>query len=303
VNEKLRQAALQSYEKDASENDVARLEFFREVWKIQSEQSELIAAECGYEAPPSEEAEKMYWAAEPFFLRYPVVIKQEDFARVLKQMAQHLSENAGFEELVVKALDNFDWDEFAQKADLELAGSGPPAFVNDCLERIDDLEVPVDLPATIFASVPTLALRAFLEKPAEQAMDGLKLGDERMHSDSPTCCPACGSKPSLSLVGEGSALQGSGRTLFCTTCGTEWDFERIRCARCGSKDQTKLNYFNIEGDEAHRLQTCSDCGDYLRMVYQGSSKNPICPDVEDVVMARLDMVANDDRFKPQMDES
>ena len=303
MTEKLMNAALQSYEKNASENDIARLEFFRGIWKIQQDHSELIAAKCSYEAPCAEEAEKMYWDFEPFFSRFAVTIEKESFAQVLQDIAKQLCDHAGLDTLAQKALDEYNWNIFADKVDLKLAGRDPSAFINDCLEHLDDLNVPTDLPATIFAMVPMLALRSFLQKPARMIMDSLNLSEGQMSKEKPQYCPACGSEAALSIVGEGSTQQGGGRTLFCTSCGTEWAFDRIRCARCGSKDQTKLNYFNIEGDSAHRLQNCQNCGDYLRVVYQQESKNPICPDVEDVVMARLDMVANDDRFKTQMDAS
>ncbi|WP_371298187.1 formate dehydrogenase accessory protein FdhE [Paraeggerthella sp.] len=73
--------------------------------------------------------------------------------------------------------------------------------------------------------------------------------------------------------------------------GTAWDFERVRCARCGTQNQAHLHYFNVEGDDAHRIATCDECGGYVRTVYQEDVLAPFSFEVEDVVMARLDLIA------------
>ncbi|WP_418245429.1 hypothetical protein [Ellagibacter isourolithinifaciens] len=59
----------------------------------------------------------------------------------------------------------------------------------------------------------------------------------------------------------------------------------------------KVGYFNIEGDEGHRIGTCDECGSYIRTRFAGEGDNaPYSPEVEDVVMARLDAVAMDPSF-------
>ena len=75
------------------------------------------------------------------------------------------------------------------------------------------------------------------------------------------------------------------------------EFDRIRCPRCGTRNQGNLHYFNIEGDEGHRIGTCDECGSYIRTRFAGEGDNaPYSPEVEDVVMARLDAVAMDPSF-------
>ena len=62
--------------------------------------------------------------------------------------------------------------------------------------------------------------------------------------------------------------------------------------RCSTRNQGNLHYFNIEGDEGHRIGTCDECGSYIRTRFAGEGDNaPYSPEVEDVVMARLDAVA------------
>lgn len=107
----------------------------------------------------------------------------------------------------------------------------------------------------------------------------------------------CGTPASAAFVGETDAVDGRGRLLYCSTCGTQWAFDRIRCACCGTQSQTKLHYFHVEGDDAHRLQNCEECGDYMRTVFQDSLKVPLSMEVEDIVMANLDAIALDSRFR------
>lgn len=67
--------------------------------------------------------------------------------------------------------------------------------------------------------------------------------------------------------------------------------------RCGMRNQGNLHYFNIEGDGGHRIGTCDECGNYIRTRFAGEGDNaPYSPEVEDVVMARLDAVAMDPSF-------
>ena len=58
-----------------------------------------------------------------------------------------------------------------------------------------------------------------------------------------------------------------------------------------------MGYFNIEGDEGHRIGTGDECGSSIRTRFAGAGDNaPYSPEVEDVVMARLDAVAMDPSF-------
>ena len=144
----------------------------------------------------------------------------------------------------------------------------------------------------LFAS---LALRWQLEGPAEAVARARKKAkvfyDHQMH------CPACGGDAALARVGEGGSGDGRNKTLWCAQCGTSWEFDRIRCPRCGTRNQGNLHYFNIEGDEGHRIGTCDECGSYIRTRFAGEGDNaPYSPEVEDVVMARLDAVAMDPSF-------
>lgn len=145
--------------------------------------------------------------------------------------------------------------------------------------------------APLAALLASLALRAQLEKPAASLVGACK--KEGVELSSSLVCPVCGTAPMMAHVGAASASAEHGRVLVCGQCGTAWDFERVRCARCGQRDQTKLHFFNVEGDDAHRIATCDECGGYIRTLYSESALALCSYEVEDVLMARLDAIALD----------
>ena len=294
---KLVHEAVEAYANDAEAADRARLEFFEGLFAIQQEQADLVAAECGYEAPAAEDAGAWYWEGEAALAHAPISIDAASFSGFAAKVAAYMAEHAGFAEQAAAALAAYDWEAFCQKADLSLAGRDPMAFLEDFLVRIDEFDVPAELPANVAALVVRAALRPYLQVAQEAVMAAL--GDEvsRRAGDAPVACPVCGTPAGASIVHDGGAQGASGREQFCSSCGCQWPYERIRCGVCGQKNQGHLHYFHIEGDSAHRLQKCDDCGQYERVVFQSDIKTAPCMDVEDVVMARLDHVALDPRFR------
>lgn len=101
----------------------------------------------------------------------------------------------------------------------------------------------------------------------------------------------CGAPATAARVGATKKNDGRAKTLWCAQCGSTWAFERVRCARCGTRNQGHLHYFNVEGDDPHRIAICDECGGYMRTVFQDDVLAPFSFDVEDVVMARLDSIA------------
>jgi FdhE protein len=128
-------------------------------------------------------------------------------------------------------------------------------------------------------------------------MDSLDLVEGNKTHNKPVMCPSCGAYASAAYVGPTPSDNGNGRMLYCASCGTQWEYERLRCAHCGLQSPEKLNYFHVEGDDVHRLQMCSECGYYLRTVFLENLKVPFSFEVEDVILARLDKVAHDSRFQ------
>lgn len=147
------------------------------------------------------------------------------------------------------------------------------------------------------SALPTLAvicacaLRAHLLLPAKNAAQDYTNSADKS-ADSPLACPVCGYSETLSWVGEFTAHHGNERVKYCPLCASQWAFERIRCGRCGTKNQGHFHYTNEEHDNSHRILICDECHSYERVVFQEHLQSPAFSiEVEDVVMAPLDALA------------
>lgn len=289
--------ALAAYAPLGGEADRSRLEFFAGLYRLQDGWSARLAAHSGYEAPAADELEAWYWAHEPAFAHLPVAIDAPLFAQTLADVASYLSDNAGLDDAVAAGLKALDWEAFTSQVDLSVAGCDPAAFIETCLSNVSSLGIAADVPATLFGMTLSCALRAWLQRPAEAVMAAAPRNRE--NHDCPLDCPVCGTPPAASFVGESAGTDGKGRMQYCAACGAKWPYERIRCGVCGDFNQRHLHYFNLEGDNAHRIQSCDSCGQYQRVVFQEDIPGPLCMEVEDVVMAKLDRVALDPRFRKE----
>src|SRR5262249_45021716 len=78
----------------------------------------------------------------------------------------------------------------------------------------------------------------------------------------PGYCPTCGSWP---LLGEFRGLEQT-RWLRCGLCASEWEFARLQCPFCGTRDHRALGYLHVEGEETKcRAATCEECRGYVKM--------------------------------------
>lgn len=287
MNLKRIDAAIAAYKTKSEDADAARLAFFREVWGVQDSVAAEAAA-LSYEAPAAEDLLAWYAASEPVLAHAPVSIDPETLADAIERTAACLLDSGGFPATVQEAFARTKWDRMVAASDVARAGSDPAAYVESFGELLRDDGMDED-PARVGALAASLALRALLGGPAAQVGSALrKAGAAEPH---PMRCPVCGGAATVARVGDVQAVQGRGKELWCGQCGTAWDFERVRCARCGTQNQAHLHYFNVEGDDAHRIATCDECGGYVRTVYQEDVLAPFSFEVEDVVMARLDLIA------------
>ncbi len=100
-------------------------------------------------------------------------------------------------------------------------------------------------------------------------------------------CPICGSEPILSLLKGQHGL----RHLLCSRCGCDWKVDRVSCCVCGSQDAGSLQYFQSEGDAAHRIDSCDRCHHYIKTIDCRILEAPD-PLLEDLATLHLDIVAN-----------
>lgn len=199
-------------------------------------------------------------------------------------------EKGGFPSEVKKALSKLDWSDVVDSSDYALAGADPSRYLEIFAGILTGRGFD-EVPAYLAASCMSLAVRAQIEGVA--ALVSELAGPELLASAHTMYCPVCGSKPTVARVGGSSSSDGRGKTLGCLQCGCSWEFERIRCVHCGVQNPKRLHYYNIEGDDSHRINTCDECGGYLRTTFVEDFLVPFSFEVEDVVMAKLDALAAD----------
>ncbi|MDD5711558.1 MAG: formate dehydrogenase accessory protein FdhE [Smithellaceae bacterium] len=105
-------------------------------------------------------------------------------------------------------------------------------------------------------------------------------------------CPICGREPKIGEISE----EGP-RFLFCSQCGYEWHFQRIKCPFCGNEEQQSLAYFSVEEDERYRVDVCNVCKRYIKTVDLRDTGEKVNLDVEDIATLHLDMLANEEGYE------
>lgn len=287
MNLKSADAAADAYKGALGDADNARLAFFREIWSVQAS----IASEgasAAYVVP--EAGELRTWAAEgvAVFRRAPFAVGSDVLSRATERLVESMVEKGGFACETASALSAADWADLVESSAPGLAGSDPSAYVDKFARMVKARGMSRDA-ASAAASGVSLALRALMEDAARAVRDAMT--ESGACARRPLACPVCGSAATLARVGFSSEGDGRMRVLWCAQCGSTWDFERVRCARCGTRNQKSLHYLSVEGDDAHRIAVCDECGGYLRTVFQEDALAPFSFEVEDVVMAKFDLIA------------
>lgn len=111
-------------------------------------------------------------------------------------------------------------------------------------------------------------------------------------------CPACGSRPSASIVCVDGEHAGQ-RYLHCALCSLQWHHTRAQCPRCGSEG--KLHFETLQAEPGHpvastglqagsvRAECCDACGHYLKMVHldKDAHADPIADDLASLTLDLL----------------
>ena len=106
-------------------------------------------------------------------------------------------------------------------------------------------------------------------------------------------CPVCGSHTRVGFMrGEGKKLH-----LYCTVCGAEWPFQRIKCPFCGNEDQERLGFYTVGGDNRFRLYFCDECGRYWKVVDEEVVGRKIPRVLYDAWTSHLDLAASEKGLK------
>jgi FdhE protein len=101
-------------------------------------------------------------------------------------------------------------------------------------------------------------------------------------------CPFCGERPVCSVLRpEG---EGGRRSLVCSLCFTEWEFNRVRCPVCASEDKDRLPVYTAEQFPHVRIEACDDCNTYVKCI--DLTRNGLAiPEVDEIAAVALDVWA------------
>lgn len=99
-------------------------------------------------------------------------------------------------------------------------------------------------------------------------------------------CAVCGRKAHMGHIDRDNV-----KFLHCPTCETTWRTARLGCPFCGTTDPHQLGYFTVEGDPEHRVEHCTACGGYLKVIDQRVKGRKVDWLVEDAATAHLDQLA------------
>ncbi|WP_374307575.1 formate dehydrogenase accessory protein FdhE [Methylocella sp.] len=102
-------------------------------------------------------------------------------------------------------------------------------------------------------------------------------------------CPCCGSTPVAGLVTASGQTPGA-RYLYCSLCGTAWNYVRALCVACG--DSRTLTMRAFEGEELVKAETCEACGTYAKMIYQAKDMDAD-PYADDLASLALDLAVSE----------
>lgn len=106
-------------------------------------------------------------------------------------------------------------------------------------------------------------------------------------------CPICGKEPKIGEIRQEEGF----RYLFCSQCGYEWNYRRIKCPFCGNEEHDSLAYFTVEGEERYRVDVCNVCKRYIKMVDFRELNREANLDVEDIATLHLDILANEEGYE------
>ena len=108
-----------------------------------------------------------------------------------------------------------------------------------------------------------------------------------------SACPFCGDRPVCSVLRpEG---EGGKRSLVCSLCFTEWEFNRVRCPACATENKDELPFYQAEQFPHIHVEACDACHTYLKCV--DLTRNGLAvPEVDEIGAAALDVWAAENGY-------
>lgn len=159
-----------------------------------------------------------------------------------------------------------------------------PAKWTELLSRFEEQSFDEDSPSRTF-------LAYLLMQPYAQHVT-----DKHKHEPEAASphCPVCRNRPLVSLLREYN--QGAKRSLFCSMCFTEWEFQRTRCTACGEEDHDKLPIYKAEQVRQARIEACDTCMTYAKCIDLSRDGHAV-PPADDLATLALDVWAHEQGYR------
>lgn len=270
-----------------------QLAFFERLWETQDRFIERAAA---YTPATEEQSQGALRSHRTMFSLAEPEIPLDAYRDAVRAIAALMTE-AGLSEEQTAALAEVELGDAITAEALAGALDGFDLFVQTVAEAVSDERIG----DTLLSFILSEALTPMLREPAKAAVQAAGKFDWLQWDSG--LCPACGTPASSGVIRDEGDLQGGRRWLECPMCRTSWEYSRIRCTRCGSRDQTTLAYLFDEQDPGHRIHTCTVCHGYTPTVVEHDLKRISVAEVEEIVMVPLESVAADRGFTPLGDHT
>jgi len=130
--------------------------------------------------------------------------------------------------------------------------------------------------------------RAFLEP----VITSIVQADSSQPTDwTQSFCFECGAPPQVAVLRDLPDALGR-RSLICSTCATEWRFQRLTCPHCGEIKADKLPLHTAESIAHVRVDACTTCTRYIKTVDLRKDGNAV-PLVDELAAVELDIWARE----------
>ena len=282
------EAAVHAYESRASAFDAMRLRLFSALWSIMARTEAQAKADVRPADGIAEELAADLAQGLPFMANHPIPVDAESLADVVDFLVACVVDAKVYQPDVNTALKALNIRQLIYVSDTDLASVDPEQYLNSLVEAmrgfgLDGAQI------TILTGMVSLGLRSLLEPAADAMMAAVDADSVReAHAKN---CPVCGGRPSLAILAARKPAASTGRRLACLQCGATWEYDRFACPHCGNDDLAQLGYRTLKGDDAHRVDFCKKCGNYIRTTRVETTLHPVSIDVEDCMMAQLDAYA------------
>ncbi len=270
-----------------------QLRFFAALWDAQDE---IMADAMPYEAASTEDTETALYQTRTLFSLSSPTIPIEPYRTAIRRIGALMVEMAGLPEDQSQALAEADIAGAVDEEALASMLSGMDAFVTRIADTLDDDRLTRPLLMFVLSEAAT----PFLREPAAAAVKAAGKYDWQQWDSG--LCPVCGTPASSAIIRDEGELQGGRRWLSCPTCRTQWEYARVRCARCGQRAHDRLEYLFDEQDPGHRIHTCKVCNGYIPVTIEKEIKILAVPEVEEIVLIPLETVASSRGLTPLGDD-